>query len=267
MNKLFIIKSEKEINLLKENGIDNFVYPLFSFCVGVENEFSLSEIKEENSYLFVNRVLDEESANNLNMLLHKLPNNIKGIRMEAVMIKGIIFDDVGIIKMLEDVKIEKILMPSHFACNYESVNIYNEYVDSVILPFDITEDEVEEIISKSSKKVSLYAFGLIGSAYSRRYLIKNYSKHENVKYENPLVIENNNHKFILFENEYGTYFYHLPYFNGLNNLNKDIKYAIYHPICLSENDLKDLVNGKINVETDHGFLHNKTIYKIKGDKK
>ena len=53
MNKLFIIKSEKEINLLKENGIDNFVYPLFSFCVGVENEFSLSEIKEENSYLFV----------------------------------------------------------------------------------------------------------------------------------------------------------------------------------------------------------------------
>ena len=97
MNKLFIIKSEKEINLLKENGIDNFVYPLFSFCVGVENEFSLSEIKEENSYLFVNRVLDEESANNLNMLLHKLPNNIKGI----------IFDDVGIIKMLEDVKIEK----------------------------------------------------------------------------------------------------------------------------------------------------------------
>ena len=34
------------------------------------------------------------------MLLHKLPNNIKGI----------IFDDVGIIKMIEDVKIEKILM-------------------------------------------------------------------------------------------------------------------------------------------------------------
>lgn len=257
MNKLFIIKSEKEINLLKENGIDNFVYPLFSFCVGVENEFSLSEIKEENSYLFVNRVLDEESANNLNMLLHKLPNNIKGI----------IFDDVGIIKMIEDVNIEKILMPSHFACNYESVNIFNEYVDSVVLPFDITEDEVEEIISKSSKKVSLYAFGLIGSAYSRRYLIKNYSKHENVKYENPLVIENNNQKFILFENEYGTYFYHLPYFNGLNNLNKDIKYAIYHPIMLNENDLKDLVNGKINVETDDGFLHNKTIYKIKGDKK
>ena len=190
MNKLFIIKSEKEINLLKENGIDNFVYPLFSFCVGVENEFSLSEIKEENSYLFVNRVLDEDSANKLNVVLHNLPSNIKGI----------IFDDVGIIKMIEDVKIEKILMPSHFACNYESVNIYNEYVDSVVLPFDITEDEVEKIISKSSKKVSLYAFGLIGSAYSRRYLIKNYSKHENVKYENPLVIENNNHKFILKDN-------------------------------------------------------------------
>ena len=36
---------------------------------------------------------------------------------------------------------------------------------------------------------------------------------------------------------------------------------------LNESDLKDLVNGKINVETDDGFLHNKTIYKIKGDKK
>ena len=257
MNKLFIIKSEKEINLLKENGIDLFVYPLFSFCVGVEKEFSLSEIKEDNSFLFVNRILDEDSANKLNDILHNLPNNIKGI----------IFDDVGIINMLKDVNIQKILMPSHFACNYESVNIYNDYVDSVILPFDITEKEILEIISKSTKKVSLYAFGLIGSAYSRRFLIKNYSKHENVEYQNPLIIENNNQKFILFENEYGTYFYHLPYFNGLDNLNKDIKYAIYHPIMLNEKDLRDLVNGIVNVSFDDGFLHKKTIYKIKGDVK
>ena len=45
MNKLFIIKSEKEINLLKENGIDNFVYPLFSFCVGVEKDEVIIESK------------------------------------------------------------------------------------------------------------------------------------------------------------------------------------------------------------------------------
>ena len=126
MNKLFIIKNQTQIDILKKRGFTGFVYPLFSFCVGVEKEFKLSEIAEDNAFIFVNRVLDEDSANKLNVVLHNLPSNIKGI----------IFDDVGIIKMLEDVKIEKILMPSHFACNYESVNIYNEYVDSVVLPFD-----------------------------------------------------------------------------------------------------------------------------------
>ena len=254
MNKLFIVKDLNQISVLKKLGINNFVYPLFSYCVGTAGEFKLKDIKEDNAYLFVNRILDEESANSLNNILHNLSSNIKGI----------IFDDVGIIEMLKDVNIEKIIMPTHFACNKESVNIYLNYVDSIILPFDITESEIDKIISNAKKKVSLFVFGLIGSAYSKRKLLTNYSLHENVKKENPMIIQNNNHKFIIFENKYGSYFYHLPYFNGLNLLNKDIKYALYHPILLEDEDLKDLVSGTITKSFDDGFLNKKTIYKVKG---
>ena len=99
MNKLFIVSSINQIEILKKNGINNFVYPLFSFCVGVEKEFKLNEIKEDNSFIFVNRILDSKSANELNEILHNLPSNIKGI----------VFEDLGIIEMLKDVNIIKIL--------------------------------------------------------------------------------------------------------------------------------------------------------------
>ena len=48
MNRLFIVNSINQIEILKKNGINNFVYPLFSFCVGVEKEFKLND-KQESS--------------------------------------------------------------------------------------------------------------------------------------------------------------------------------------------------------------------------
>ena len=254
MNKLFIINSYNQIEILKKNGINNFVYPLFSFCVGVENEFKINEIKEDNSFIFVNRVLDSKSANELNEILHNLPSNIKGI----------IFEDLGIIEMLKDVNIIKILYLTHFACNYISANLYLKYVDSIILPHDITESEIDEIISKANKKISLNVFGLIPSMYSRRTLVTNYEKHYNIKVNRPFIIEKEDKKFIILENEYGSYIYKLPYYNALNLLNKDALYYLYFPIFLNDKDLEDLVNNKVNINFDDGFLNKKTIYKVKG---
>lgn len=258
-NKLFLIKNEKEIEILKQNGIDKFIYPLFSFCVGVEKEFKLEDIKEENAYLLINRVLDSKSINKLKSLLDNLNNNIKGI----------IFEDVGIIELAKNLKVEKILYYTHFACNYMSVNEYLKYVDTLILPQDITEDEIKEIIQKADKKVSLYVFGYIPSMYSRRSLVSNYAKHFNIPKTNPLKIQSGNNDFLLMENDYGTFAYKMPYYNALRLLKYDAKYYIYFPIFLSEKDLINLAKDDVsNLEYDYGFLDTKTIYKIKkaGDK-
>lgn len=252
-NLLYTVTNLDIIKELKENGVKNFVYPLSFFCVGIPSTFSIEDIKEDNAYIFVNRVMDTITIDHLKKVLEKLPNNIKGI----------IFDDIGIVNLLKDLEITKILYLSHFATNYESINLLFKYVDDVIISTDITEEEIDDIIKNTDKKVSLFTFGLVPSFYSRRSLISSYNKH--FKLNNELIMDANvmNKKFITIENEFGTIMYHYPYFNGLKLNQKDIHYYFYFPILLDNNKQIDLLNNDLsNIENDDGFLNNKTIYKL-----
>ncbi len=253
-NYLFTVTNINLIDKLKDEGIKNFVYPLSFFCVGIPHTFELKDIRDDNSYLFVNRVLDTKGINELNTLLHKLPSNIKGI----------IFDDLGIIECLKDVKIQKILYLSHFNTNYESINILFDYVDDIMVSSDITEEEIDEIIKNTKKKISLFVFGLVPGMYSRRYLNTSYAKHYGIKENKQKDISIDNEKFISMENEYGTIIYHYPYYNALRLLKKKVHYYFFFPILLDNQQIIDLINNNLtNIEYDEGFLDKKTIYKIK----
>lgn len=253
-NILFTVTDASKINELKGQGIEKFVWPLNFFCVGIPKTFDISEVTEENSYLFINRVLDTKAINDLKEILNNLPSNIKGI----------IFDDLGLINLLKDLKIEKILYNTHFTCNYESINYMFDYVDEVIISTDITEEEIDEIISKSKKRISLFTFGLVPSFYSRRTLLTNYATHHNLEIKKEKDLYINDKKFISIENKYGTMLYHYPYFNGTRLLNKDVKYLFYFPILIDSDKLVKIANNDFSVvETDEGFLSIKTIYKVK----
>ena len=253
-NYLFTVTNINLIDKLKDNGIKNFVYPLSFFCVGIPKTFDVSDMKEENSYIYVNRVLDTKSIDELDIILHKLPSNIKGI----------IFDDIGLIEVLKDVNIQKILYLTHFNTNYESINIWFDYVDDIIVSTDITESEIDEIISKSKKKISLFTFGLVPGMYSRRYLNTAYDKHYGLKEEKEKDLYIENEKFISIENDYGTVIYHYPYYNALRLLKKDVHYHFFFPILLNDNEILELSNNNVsNIKFDEGFLDKKTIYKIK----
>jgi len=259
MNKiLFLVQNINLIPKLKEKKVDIFVFPLSFFCVGIPKTFTINQITEDNAYIFVNRILNSKDANKLNKLLHKLPNNIKGI----------IFDDIGVIKMLEDVKIHKILYNTHFTTNFESINHLFSYVDDIIISTDITEKQIDKIILKANKKISLFTFGLVPAMYSRRLLLTNDSLHYNKKYENPLMLQNGKKTFLAFENEYGTYLYHYPYYNGLRLLNKKCHFNFFYTPFMKDNDILDLLDQKLtNIKWDYGFLDTKTIYKLKDIKK
>ena len=239
---------------LKNKGIERFVFPLSFFCVGIPNTFSIEEIKEDNAYLLVNRLLDSESINKLDKILHSLPNNIKGI----------IFDDLGIIEITKDLSLEKILYCTHFNTNYESINYYFDYVDEVIVSTDITKDEIIEITKKAKKKVSLFVFGLVPSLYSRRSLLTNYARHFDKEADLQKTLSIKNEKFIAIENDYGMMMYHYPYFNALELLEVPAKYYFYYPILLNDDQIIDLLESNLNnIENDDGFLNKQTIYKIK----
>ena len=254
-NKILItINNLIDIDKLKRLGITKYVFPLKDFCVGIPNTFSIEEIKVDG-YLFINRILDNKGIDELRNILNMLPENIKGI----------IFDDLGIYELIKDKDIEKILYLSHFNCNSESINIYLDLVDTVIVSTDITKMEIEYIINHSKKEVSLFTFGYVGVMYSRRLLIDNYYKYHNLAKENPLIIENTNHEFMVYENDYGTYFYHNKIFNGRSLFDLNAKYYFINSAFLDLNIISNFVNGLDIENSDEGFLYTETIYKLKGD--
>lgn len=254
--KLFTVTNPDLIKELKGYEIDGFVYPLTFFCVGIPVTFDVSDITEENSYIFINRVLDCEAMDKLKEVLKNLPSNIKGI----------IFDDLGLIELLKDSKLEKILYNSHFCTNYESINYMFDYVDEIIVSTDITEEEINEIISKTKKKVSCLAFGLVPSLYSRRHLLTNYAKHEGIEEEQIKELTCQDKKFIAIENEFGMMMYHYPYFNGSRLLSKDMSINFYFPILLNDEEVISVAQDNFSdINTDEGFLDTKTIYKVRGN--
>ena len=250
---LITLNKEEDIKNLKELGINTYVYPLEGFCVGYPNTFLISKIPN-NSYILINRILDNKGIDDLKELIN---NNINKF-------KGIIFDDLGILQIIKDLKMEKILYLSHFNTNKKSINIYLKYVDSVIVSTDITKKEIEEIINYLPDKLTLFVLGYVGAMYSRRHLLDNYTKFHQIPYQNELNITNTNHDFLVMENEYGTYFYHNPVFNGLELLELHAKYFFINSTYLSVQDIKELLEGTSKLETDTGFLYQETIFKLKG---
>ncbi len=237
---------------LEKLGIKHFVYPLKGFCVGMPNTFLLEEIPKDG-YIFINRILDNKGIDDLKKL-------IKGVTQ-----KGLIFDDLGVLQIVKNLKMEKILYLSHFNTNSESIKLYLEYVDSVIVATDITENEIKEIVTLLPHKLTLFILGYVGSMYSRRLLIDNYCQFHKIKKENPLYISKDDKGFILYENEYGTMFYHNKIFNGLQLLDLDAKYYFINAPFLNAHDIKDLIDETSKLPQDKGFLETETIYKLKGE--
>ena len=239
-NILLLIDDLKIVKKAKKVPNVTFLFPLKDFSIGFKNTFALDEIKEEG-YLFLNRILDNAGIEQFKNIISRIPSNIKGI----------VFDDLGILNVLlkSNLNLTKILFLNHFNCNYESINNFLEYVDSVVVSPDITIKEIDEIIAKTNKPLVLYTFGHVNIMYSRRTLITNYNNYFNRNVPNIASLEENvsKTKFKIMENPYGTVIYTEKPFNGLELLNRK---------CL------------FNLINTYKYLSEKeTIFKLKGEEK
>lgn len=267
INKLLYIVNNKEIiEDLKKVGVKNFLFPLKDFCVGFNNTYDFDEIENE-SFIFINRILDNES---LDLLEKKLNDNKDKI-------KGIVYDDFGVRYLINKLKLNVITInyQNHFGTNYQSINENLKYNDSVVVSTDITRNEIEEILKKVEKEVCIFLFGLIPVMYSRRTLLTNFSKEFNIPTKNNVLIDEkiSKNKFIMVENEFGTVGYQRNYYDGLELLNlENIKYFLVNPLFLSDKEqiqlISDIKNKKLtlNIPNDKGFLYKETIYKLREDK-
>lgn len=256
MNKsklLININKIEEIAEYKKIGITNFLFAVKGFSIGY-NTFELNEIPED-SYLLINRVMDTKSIEELRLR-----------KDELTKFKGIIFEDLGVYNILRDLEIELIWFQNHFTINNESMRFWLSRVDSAVIGNEITSTEIESIIENASKPLVLNVLGKNQIMYSRRTLLSNFNKYNNLDNFNDMTLDVHGTKdeFFARENELGTVIYNNEYFNYLEfakSLNEDkIKFYLIMNLDLNPNDLEEILNGK-SFGND-GFLNKKTVYKM-----
>ena len=250
MKKLVTVTNREIIDDLRRDANITLVYPLKSFCVGYEVEFDISEIDD---YVLVNRILDDNDLDKLESILNS--SNIKGI----------VFDDLGIIDIVANLDITKILLLDHLATNTKSINYYLEYVDSVVVSNDLTEEEIRNIVANVSKPLVINVFGLKTLMYSRRLLLSNYEMYHNLKEERIVDASIEDKYFKIVENDYGTLFYAKNYYNALCLLDLDnVLFFWYNPIFLDNEKIIKLVldNDITDINSELLFLDKKTYYKV-----
>lgn len=252
-NKYLIIPNKR---IKKKAPNYDFLFPLKGYCVGFINEYPIEDI-EENSYVYINRILYTKDIEKLEKELEKKK------------IKGIVFEDLGILEITKNKNIESILYATHAICSLNTVNALLKYVDTVVLSLDITKEEMINIINKATRPVSLYTYGPIPYMYSRRTLLKNYQKFQNKELKSQEILEEEatNKIFKMIENEYGTVCFDKLKYDGRVLLNeKKVKYHILNLDWENIDNIDDWLeefNQNIKKEdTIEGFLNQKTIYRL-----
>ena len=197
MKKLVTVTSEELKNALKDKKDITLLYPLKDFATGYSLYF---DIKDIDDFVYVNRLLNDEELDQLEIIL------------KSSNIKGIVFDELGVLEICQDLKITKILLLDHLALNSISINYYLDYVDSVVVSSDLNYEEIEYITKNAKKKVVIYVFGLKKVMYSRRNLLTNYQKYHKLASKNKEEAFINDKSFLIKEDNYGTSFYMGKYY-------------------------------------------------------
>ena len=250
---LININNLDEINEYKKIGINNFLFALEGFSIGY-NSFELSEIPID-SYILINRVLDSKDIDSL-----------KSIKEDLVKYKGIIFEDLGVYQIFRDTDIELIWNQAHFATNLSSINIWLDRVNSAVVSNEITSKEITDIVSGVKKPIVFNVFGKNMIMYSRRTLLSNFNKYNELEKYNDMVLRENhtNNNFLVKETEYGSAFFNNEYFNYIefsNSLNDDnIKFYLVLNLDLDIETITKVLDGE--PLGNDGFLNKRTVYRM-----
>ncbi len=255
-NYLIAVTSDDVLKLKVKNV--NFLFPIKDLCVGFLQEYTIKDIKTPNSYLFVNRLLDKEALAILETVLKEDLRNIAGI----------CFTDLGAINVVKRLApgLQLIYLESHNTTNYVSINYYLEYVDSVLISTDITEEEINKILDKAHKPLVLPYFLLAQVMYSRRSLLTNYQSVLNLPNKNQEVLKDSisQEEFLAVENKYGTVFYQNKYLDYRKINHPNILFRYINPLNLTLEELEKVLNNQeLDIPVTTGFLDIKTYYNLK----
>ena len=250
---LININNLDELNEYKKIGINNFLFALEGFSIGY-NSFDIKDIPED-SYILINRVLDSKDVDNLKL-----------IKNDLTKFKGIIYEDIAVYQIFKDTDIDLIWNQAHFGTNLSSINIWLDRVKSAVVSNEITSKEIEDIINGVKKPVVFNTFGKNMIMYSRRTLLSNFNKYNDLEKYNDMVLGENhtNNNFLVKETEFGSAFFNNEYFNYIEfskTLNDDnILFYLVYNLDLPVDKMISILDGE--EYGNDGFLNKKTVYRM-----
>ena len=284
MSKKIIIPSNKEqiTNLI--NYVDGFIIGLKDMSVNLPTYFSLNEIREISKLAKKN---DKDLFITINKNMHN--SDLKYLKevlleLEKYNITAIIYYDVSIINLKEDLKLKKDLVFSeeHAVTNYATINYWNNMgANYAFLSNEITLNEIIDIHKNSNSKLLVQVLGHIPIFVSERKLITNYKKYFNLKNNSNLYyIEKEGKKYPILEDKFTTQVYTdyiLSAIDEIKELEKEnIEYLVYNSFNINEEVFDYIITRKSIKEKeikkffdniDKGFLYKETIYKVKKNEK
>ena len=280
--KLLIEPSTKEF--LQTTTSIGLILPLKGYAVESTNYFEIEEI-EEIKKNYSGEIFIKLNKNFMNEEIEGLKEIL--IKLNDFGLNGIFFYDLAVLQLRNELNLSIPLVwnQTHMVNNYRTCDYYYEKgVEYALLGKEITLDEIKEILEKTKITCMVEVVSKPSVAFSKRKLITNYNKDQNLDNNDPLKVKEKQtgSYYDVIEDENGTSFFLDTITNGTSIL-KELKeagcpYIIYREYGIP--DFQELVRDTINYLKenceDHSFIEKykklgdsinfffkKTIYKVK----
>ena len=259
MNDFYVIPNNKDV------VFNNLILPLKDYSIGFDVYYTVSEInslsKKLNISVIINKFLHKEDIKNIINIINEL---------EIDNIKYIFVEDLGLVSLLDNNKV--VVRQNHIINNYDSINYFKSLgYSNILVNNDLTINELEEIISKTSSNLFMYFISKNNLMYSKRRLLTAFSNYKNSDISKKEVITEkvSNHKLIIKEEKCGTCIFNKRIFAGnkymseLSSVNKIVNLS-----NMDEFETKiilkymDKVILSDYIEIDDYFLDNVIPYKV-----
>lgn len=276
-----VIPSQEDISDFM-NYTDAFLFGIEKMSVHMPFYISIKqvkkyvkEIKKNKKKLFIalNKNMQNEDLESLESLL---------IQLDNLDVDGIFYYDVAVlnIKKRLDLQIPLVWSAEHLTTNYATIQFWkNQGIDYTYISSEITLREILEIREHTNCKLIVPIFGYLPIFVSKRHTVKNYLKQFRLQDSSNIhYLRLKEEDYPIIDDELGSTIYSAHILNGYHEYLalEDIEYVTLNSFEIPNEEFLKIVKmyfeknpnheEKINqmfLNTDKGFLHKETIYKVK----
>ena len=279
--KLILIPNSIHNILNLHNKVDGFILPIKDLSVNYNYYIDINELDD-----IMPKLKDKDVFISLNKNMHNKDLKILKetlLKLEKYDIKGIIYYDVALVNMKKELNLKNDLVwgAEHLVNNYGTINYWHqEGVDYAYLSSEITKNEILEIKKNTNSKLMMNIFGYVPIFTSKRNLVNNYLEtFDKEKISNIYYMYKEGVTYPLMDTSNGTTAYSGFILNGVKEyFDLDLDYYVINSFLIDDIEaILDIFNeiNESNLEkcyqklnnlignTDDGFLHKETIYKVK----